>query len=76
MKFLNKIKFFRQQKAITVKELSKLSGVATGYISDLENENKNNPSTETMKRISEALDQNIICVFFPEELNKGGMLNV
>ena len=42
----------------------------------LENENKNNPSTETMKRISEALDQNIICVFFPEELNKGGMLNV
>ncbi|EHN15807.1 helix-turn-helix transcriptional regulator [Clostridium sporogenes] len=73
---MNKIKFFRQQKAITVKELSKLSGVATGYISDLENENKNNPSTETMKRISEALDQNIICVFFPEELNKGGMLNV
>ncbi|NFA59507.1 helix-turn-helix domain-containing protein [Clostridium sporogenes] len=72
---MNKIKFFRQQKAITVKELSELSGVAVGYISDLENENKNNPSTETMKKISEALDQKIICVFFPEELDKGGMLN-
>lgn len=64
---LNRIKFFRQQKAITVKKLSEISGVAAGYISDLENNNKSNPSKETMKKISVALGQTVIDVFFPEE---------
>lgn len=67
---LNRIKIFRQQNAMTVKKLSEISGVAAGYISDLENDNKSNPSRETMQKIAEALGKTVTEVFFPEEMDK------
>lgn len=67
---MNKIKFFRVKKTITVKKLSEISGVAVGYISELENNHKSNPSKEIMERISTALGQTVIDVFFPEEIKK------
>ncbi|EDS78091.1 HTH-type transcriptional regulator SinR [Clostridium botulinum C str. Eklund] len=67
---MNRIKFFRQQKSMTVKKLSEKSGIAVGYVSDLENNNKSNPSREVMKKISAALGQTVMDVFFPEEIHK------
>lgn len=64
---MNKIKYFRQKLGLTVKELSDKANVATGYISDLENDESGirNPSRSVMFRISEALQQSVPEVFFP-----------
>ena len=64
---LNRIKFFRESKGLTVKALSQKSNVAAGYLCDLENGNKSNPSKEVMQKISAALEQTVTEVFFPEE---------
>ena len=66
---MNKIKIFRLEKDMTLKELSEKSKVAIGYISTLENdcEGNKNPSKDIMERISEALDKTVPEVFFPEK---------
>lgn len=66
---MNKIKYYRQKNGLTVRELSEKSEVAIGYVSDLENdsEGSKNPSKDVMVKISEALEQSVPDVFFPEE---------
>lgn len=66
---MNKIKYFRELRKLTVRELSEKAKVATGYISALENDSsgKQNPTKDTMNKISEALDCTVAEVFFPEE---------
>ncbi|MCF4017075.1 helix-turn-helix domain-containing protein [Clostridium sporogenes] len=51
---------------LTVRELSSKANVAVGYISTLENDNDNrtNPTKETMKKISIALNSTVSEVFF------------
>lgn len=71
---MNKIKFYRQQKNMTVKELSEKATVATGYVSDLENNNSVNPSRDIMQKIANALGQTVADVFFPED-GQGGVLD-
>lgn len=52
---MNNIKKIRNSKKLTVQELSYLSKVATGYLSDIEN-NKANPTINTLIKISNALE--------------------
>lgn len=61
---MNKIKFYRKQNRMTIRKLSQKSELAIGYISDLENYKRKNPTKETMEKISAALGKTVIEVFY------------
>jgi transcriptional regulator with XRE-family HTH domain len=63
---MNNIKFFRNEKAMTLRELSEKASVSVGYLSALENDNeeRTNPTKEVMIKISNALDETVPNVFF------------
>lgn len=65
-----KIKELRKNLKLTIKELSAKSGVATGYLSTLENDKKgvSNPTREVMIKIARALNSSANEVFFKEYL--------
>lgn len=67
---LNNIKIFRKKLNLTVKQLSKKSSVAVGYISTLENDSDDitNPTKETMMKIANALGKSVPDVFFPNKI--------
>lgn len=73
MKKLNEIKILRHKLNLTVRELSEISGVASGYISTLENDENgtSNPSKVVMTKIAEALNSTVSEVFFKNN-GKGG----
>ena len=60
----NKIKKYRENKNMTLKELAEEVGISVGYLSHLERGSRNNPSKEVMERIAEALDASIPAIFF------------
>ena len=60
----NKIKIIREEKGITLLELSKLTGISAGYLCHLEKGTRNNPSLEVMEKISKALNRSVVEVFF------------
>ena len=62
--YKNKLKYSREEKGITLLQLSKLSGVSVGYLCHLEKGTRNNPSLEVMEKISKALDKTVAEVFF------------
>jgi transcriptional regulator with XRE-family HTH domain len=66
---MNNIKYYRLKQSLTIRELSKKSGVAAGYISELENDKNSikNPSKEVMEKISVALNRTVPEVFFAKE---------
>jgi transcriptional regulator with XRE-family HTH domain len=61
-----KIKELRKNLKLTIKDLSAKSGVATGYLSTLENDKngKSNPSRDVMIKIAIALESTANDVFF------------
>ncbi|MBB6622067.1 helix-turn-helix transcriptional regulator [Clostridium gasigenes] len=63
---MNNIKKSRKKAEMTIRQLSGKSKVAIGYLSDLENDNKRNPSRDTMEKISNALSQSVQSIFFPD----------
>lgn len=60
----NKLKKVRKSKNLTISELSDISGVSMGYICHLEKGTRKNPSKEIMQKIADALDKNIMEIFF------------
>ena len=51
-----------------MKQLSDKANVATGYLSELENNKENvNPTREVMVKISQALGLTVPEIFFPSE---------
>lgn len=60
----NQIKKIREEKGITLMELSDLSGVSVGYLCHLEKGSRNNPSIDVMDKISKALNKSITEIFF------------
>ncbi len=62
--YKNKIREYRQEKGISMKELAEKSKISIGYLSHLENGSRKNPSTEVMERIANALDASIVEIFF------------
>lgn len=59
----NKIKTIREEKGMTLVDLSNLSGVSVGYLCHLELGSRNNPSLGVMEKISKALNKSIADVF-------------
>ena len=51
-----RLKQIRKQKKVSLKMLEEISGVSNGYISELENGIKKNPTYETLKKLSKALE--------------------
>ena len=57
-----KLKKLRKQHNITIKELSSMTGLSIGFISNLER-NQNSPSVSNLQRICQALNLNIVDIF-------------
>lgn len=72
---MNKIKFYRNNLSLSTYKIAELSGLTASYISNLENDNRTNPSKEVMQKISDALKESVQTVFFPEDIKKEGLLN-
>lgn len=62
---MNKIKEYRANKKLTIRELAKKSKISVGYLSDLENAKVDNPSKCTMEKIATALGKTVPEVFYP-----------
>jgi XRE family transcriptional regulator of biofilm formation len=50
---------YRKQMNYTISDLSERADVAVGYICDLENGKKENPSLEYLNRLATALETNV-----------------
>jgi len=59
----NRIRDIRQEKEITLVELSKRTGISVGYLCHLEKGSRSNPSLEVMNKISKALNKSIAEIF-------------
>jgi len=64
---LNKIKFYRNNLGFSVYKIAELAGLTPSYISNLENDNRTNPSRGAMQKISDALSESVQAVFFPDD---------
>ena len=62
--YKNKIKKYRKQKGLTLKELADKCGVSAGYLCHLEKGNRDNPSIEVMENIAIVLGKSIPEIFF------------
>lgn len=58
------IKNVRISKNISIKELSKRTGLSRTYIRELENQNKTNPTLASLNKIANALNVNIKELFY------------
>lgn len=72
---MNKIKFYRNNLGLSTYKIAELSGLTASYISNLENDNRTNPSKEVMQKISYVLEKSVQAVFFPEDIKKEELLN-
>ena len=61
---LEQIKYCRKQKGITLKGLSGKTGLSVGYLSHLENGERQNPSLDTLIKVCDALNMNITLLFY------------
>lgn len=61
--YSNNIKHYRKEKGLTLEKLSFMTGLSIGYLSHLQNGGRSNPSYETMKKISLALNKDISEIF-------------
>lgn len=60
----DKLKKRRKELELSVYELAEKTGLSATYISNLENEQKKNPSKETMEKIAANLECNVTDIFF------------
>lgn len=60
----NKIKQYRENQNMRLKDLSEKVGVSVGYLSHLERGSRSNPSKEVMEKIAKALNSSIPDIFF------------
>lgn len=60
---INKMKYYRQLKKLTLKQLATATGLSTSYLSRLENHSSTNPTFKSMQIIAKALDKSIYEIF-------------
>lgn len=65
-----KLKTLRTHKHYSLKQLSKLSQVSDGYLSELENGRKQNPKYQTLEKIATALGVSVAELVGKEECNE------
>ncbi len=59
MQLGEKIKYYRKKKGLTIKELSELTNLSIGFISNLERD-LNSPSVSNLQQICEVLGINLM----------------
>ncbi|WP_432406657.1 helix-turn-helix domain-containing protein [Wukongibacter sp. M2B1] len=59
MQLGEKIKYFRKKKGLTIKQLSELTNLSNGFISNIERD-LNSPSVSNLQQICKVLDINIV----------------
>ena len=64
--FTCKIKYYRNLKNLTLKDLAKLTGLSIGYLAHLEIGSRKNPSITAMCTIANVLDASVEEIFFSE----------
>lgn len=57
--FGEKLRFYRQEKKYSLKEVQRMTGVDAGYISKLENLSRKSPSYPILRNLASALDVSI-----------------
>ena len=62
--YKNKIRKYRKEKGMLLRELACKSGISIGYLSHLEKGSRVNPSTEIMESIAVVLNKSVSEVFF------------
>lgn len=62
--YTNKIREYRKERGMTLKELSKKIGISTGYLCHLERGTRKNPSMEIMEKIANTLNKPVAEIFF------------
>ena len=60
----NKLKIKRKDLDLSVYDLAKITGLSPTYISNLENEQKTNPSKKTMEKIADSLNSTVPELFY------------
>ena len=60
----DKIKKRRKKLGMSMADLAEKTGLSTTYISNLENNNRNNPSKEAMDKIAYALKSTVPQLFY------------
>lgn len=60
----NKLKIKRKELDLSVYDLAEQTGLSATYISNLENEQKTNPSKETMEKLAVKLKTSVAELFF------------
>lgn len=60
------IKKIRENKELSIRRLSQLTGISRTYLSDLENNCDVNPTVSILEKIAKALDVNIKTLFYSE----------
>lgn len=58
-----KIKEIRKNKKITIYKLAQETSISRGYLTDLENNKKCNPTLQTLCKIASALNVNVKDLF-------------
>lgn len=58
------IKNIRKSKKISLKKLSNMTGISRGYLFDLENNRRFNPTMFILQKIAEVLEVNIKDLFY------------
>lgn len=66
MQLGEKIKHFRKKKGFTIKQLSELTNLSSGFISNIER-NLNSPSVSNLQQICKVLDINIVDLIQPSD---------
>jgi transcriptional regulator with XRE-family HTH domain len=61
------IRKIRKARKVSINNLSKISGVSLGYLSDIENNKGTNPTKETLEKLAAALEVTVD-EFFKEDL--------
>ena len=62
------IRKIRKARKVSINNLSKISGVSLGYLSDIENNKGTNPTKETLEKLAAALEVTVD-EFFKEDLD-------
>lgn len=62
-KILKQIKQCREEKKLTIQELSEITGVSYNYLYQLEKGTKLNPSLHTLERIVNALGLELVAIY-------------
>lgn len=63
------IREIRKENKMSINNLSKITGISLGYLSDLENNKANNPSVEKLNLIASALNVSVD-LFFKDDIEK------